>query len=150
MVKIIVIKKNYLGKIGDIVNVKLGYARNYLIPYSFALYVSKKNINFLKKKYILKNKINKEKENKFLEIYNKLILLSPINLYYKCGKNGKLFNSIKSIDISNIISKRLNCVFDKKYIKLFNRPIKYLGKYIIKIFFYNKNINFVINVISKR
>ncbi len=148
MIKIIIIKKNSLGKIGNILNVKLGYARNYLIPYNFALYATKNNINKFNRINLIKDIKDKNKKKKLHIIYKNIILLSPIKLYYKCSKNGKLFDSLNSNDISNIISKKLNYKLSKKSIILLNGPIKFIGKHLINISLNKKKIDFYINIIA--
>ena len=94
-----------LGKIGDIVKVKRGYARNYLIKFEKALNASKENIEIVDNKKKLLNKkdleLKKEAKNKF-EILNKKI--------YKIQKlvteNNDLYGSIKPTEIAKIIKER--------------------------------------------
>jgi len=94
-----------LGKIGDIVKVKRGYARNYLIKFEKALNASKENIQIVDNKKKLLNKkdleLKKEAKNKF-EILNKKI--------YKIQKlvteNNDLYGSIKPTEIAKIIKER--------------------------------------------
>ena len=94
-----------LGKIGDIVKVKRGYARNYLIKFEKALNASKENIQIVNNKKKLLNKkdleLKKEAKNKF-EILNKKI--------YKIQKlvteNNDLYGSIKPTEIAKIIKER--------------------------------------------
>ena len=94
-----------LGKIGDIVEVKRGYARNFLIKFEKALNASKENIKIVDNKKKLLNKkdleLKKEAKNKF-EILNKKI--------YKIQKlvteNNDLYGSIKPTEIAKIIKER--------------------------------------------
>ena len=94
-----------LGKIGDIVKVKRGYARNYLVKFEKALNASKENIHIVDNKKKLLNKkdleLKKEAKNKF-EILNKKI--------YKIQKlvteNNDLYGSIKPTEIAKIIKER--------------------------------------------
>ena len=94
-----------LGKIGDIVKVKRGYARNYLIKFEKALNASKENIQIVDNKKKLLNKkdleLKKEAKKKF-EILNKKI--------YKIQKlvteNNDLYGSIKPTEIAKIIKER--------------------------------------------
>ncbi len=149
MIKIIILKKNNLGNFGDIVNVKLGYARNYLIPYNKAIYATKININKINKKKIFLSEFKKNKEIKYDYIYKKISLLSPLRLYYRCSKNGKLFNSLKSIDIYKILLSKVKYNFSKKSIVLPNGPIKKIGSHKINIVLYRKkNFSFIIDIIS--
>ena len=94
-----------LGKIGNIVKVKRGYARNYLIKFEKALNASKENIEIVDNKKKLLNKkdleLKKEAKNKF-EILNKKV--------YKIQKlvtdNNDLYGSIKPTEIAKIIKER--------------------------------------------
>ncbi len=149
MIKVIILKKSYLGKIGDVINVKSGYARNYLIPFKKVLYFNDDNLKKINKKKILFNIIKNKNIKKIDDIYNKIILLSPMNLYYRCSKVGKLFSSFKLFDLYKIFLKKLKYKISKKNIFFPNGPIKYIGKHTINIFLNNnKKIDFIINIIS--
>ncbi len=139
--KVIVIDSKF-APIGSILNVKLGYARNYLVPYGKAIYATKSNIINFKRKHK-----NITKVIDFNKLLNKINSILPINLELRCDKNNKLFGSIKDIDIKNIIFEKLNIKISKKFILLTNGPIKYIGNYNIKIKLYKKYIvNFLINI----
>ncbi len=149
MIKIIILEKCFLGKIGDVINVKSGYARNYLIPYKKAVYFSKINLEKINKQKILNIEVENKKFNIINTVYNKIILLSPMKLYYRCGKNGRLFDSLKILDIRKIFLDKLKYKISKKNIFLPNGPIKYIGKHIVNIFLYKKKkIKFIIDIIS--
>ena len=114
-----------LGKIGDIVKVKRGYARNYLIKFEKALNASKENIEIVnnKKKQLNKKdlELKKEAKNKF-EILNKNI--------YKIQKlvteNNDLYGSIKPTEIARIIKERENVDIKPSNIDL-EKEIKSVG-----------------------
>ena len=91
-----------LGKIGDKVEVKNGYGRNYLLKYGKALRYNKENIQFVEKKKDELNKKNIEKKNKFLEIAKK-INNKNFTFYKESKENGLLYGSIKPKEISNLI-----------------------------------------------
>ncbi len=131
-IKVIILDK-YITNIGNIISVKPGYARNYLIPNFKAVYANDINIKKFSKKYI--SLINGSKK-KFIyknEIYKKIIKLSPLEFCLRSDDNNKLFCSVKSVDIKNLIFKKLNIKISEKYILFPKGPIKYLGDYIIKI-----------------
>ncbi len=149
MIKIILLNKNKLGKIGSVVNVKSGYARNYLIPYNKAIYASEENIKRFKKRLSLIIKLEKEELSKINNLYKKIISLSPLMIKSKCSKNGKLFGSINSESISKIISNKINFNISKNFIILPNGPLKYVSEYKIIIFLYKKKkFSFFINIVS--
>ena len=114
-----------LGKIGDIVKVKRGYARNYLIKFEKALNASKENIEIVnnKKKQLNKKdlELKKEAKNKF-EILNKKI--------YKIQKlvteSNDLYGSIKPTEIARIIKERENVDIKPSNIDL-EKEIKSVG-----------------------
>ena len=121
-----------LGNIGDLVNVKRGYGRNFLIKYGKALKASKININFVdKKKAALKEKNISLKKNakKIYDIINK----KNYKFLKRVKDNDELYGSIKPKEISKTIEN-----IDKVEIK--SSQID-LTKEIIKIGFYEVKVN---------
>jgi len=135
--KIILIKntKN-LGKNGEIIDVKNGYARNYLIPVKIAVLATKKNIIRLSKEKPIPIKQNIDL-NKINNIDN-LTIIIPVSV----DKNEKLYGSINSSNILKII-KHLNFKINKINISD-NLFIKKTGKYEIILNF--KNIDKIIKI----
>ena len=119
-----------LGKVGDIINVKPGFGRNYLIPNRIASLATKQNIKslelFLKSQEIkeAKNRVNLEALSKKL---NSLTLKFSVNT----GEDDKMFGSITSQMISDELEKQ-EYIVDKKEIIL-EEPIKSLGSYKVVI-----------------
>ncbi len=97
---------NKLGKIGDQVEVKNGYARNYLLKKNKALRANKENIDLVNKNKSELNKKNIEIKNKFIEKANK-IKNKKIKIYKAIKENGDLYASIKPKEISKIILDEL-------------------------------------------
>lgn len=122
-----------LGKLGDIVEVKPGYARNFLFPKQFALEVNKHNIDLmnLKKKKIQK-KIELEKLSA-LEQKQKLDEIS-ITMEKKSGEGDVLFGSVTIPEIEKKLEE-MGIKIDRKKLHL-EEPIKRLGNYTctIKLF----------------
>ena len=94
-----------LGKIGDLVKVKNGYARNYLLRQNKALRANKENIELVNKNKSELTK-NAEIKNKFIEKANK-IKNKKIKVYKAIKENGDLYASIKPKEISKIILDEL-------------------------------------------
>jgi len=121
-----------LGKIGDIVKVKRGHGRNFLIKYGKALKASKENIATVsKKKEELgeKNLALKKEAKKIYEIINK----KSYKFYKRTKDNDELYGSIKPKELSKVIEDK-----DKTEIK----PSQIdLGKEINKIGTYEAKIN---------
>ena len=116
-----------LGKIGDIVRVKRGYARNYLIKFEKALHASKENIEIVKNKKEQLNKKDleiKRKAKKNFEILN--------NKKYKIQKlvteNNELYGSVKPTEIAKIIKEGENIDVKPSEIDL-EKEIKTIGTF---------------------
>ncbi|MFI4846878.1 MAG: 50S ribosomal protein L9 [Candidatus Makana argininalis] len=137
-----------LGSLGKKINVKSGYARNYLFPFGKAIQCNQKNSKYFSQ---IKDKLKNNKE--ILENYNKEKLfkinnLKKIIIKAKSGSEGKLFGSIRSKDISEeIIKKGIN--IKKNDIILPNGVLRNIGKHKIKIKISKAVIiNFNVNIIS--
>jgi large subunit ribosomal protein L9 len=121
-----------LGNIGDLVNVKRGYGRNFLIKYGKALKASKINIDFVNKKKDVLNEKNislKKNAKKIYDIINK----KNYKFLKRVKDNEELYGSIKPREISKTIEN-----IDKVEIK--SSQID-LTKEIIKIGFYEVKVN---------
>ena len=121
-----------LGNIGDLVNVKRGYGRNFLIKYGKALKASKINIDFVNKKKVVLNEKNislKKNAKKIYDIINK----KNYKFLKRVKDNDELYGSIKPREISKTIEN-----IDKVEIK--SSQID-LTKEIIKIGFYEVKVN---------
>lgn len=114
-----------LGKEGDIINAKEGYARNYLLPKGVAKEATKGNVKVLEEKKTA-NKLKKEEElNQAKALAERLSKLTVI-IESKAGDNGKLFGSITTKDISDALKKQHKIKIDRRKIVL-NNNIKTLG-----------------------
>jgi len=121
----------HLGKAGDIVNVKDGYARNYLIPQKIAVPLTEglqKQLENLKKSIEIRNQKLREKSIELKEkIDSKRFTIKVV-----AGKDGKLYQALTKEKIAEILSKELNEYIDKHWIEI-ERPIKATGIYNIKL-----------------
>ncbi len=136
-----------LGSIGDIVTVKDGYARNYLIPKGLAVRANEKNLKeFEHHKRMIERKLNKVKIHAE-ELKAKLEEVE-LNIKQRLGKSGKLFGSVTSLIIEKELSK-LGFDIDRKKI-LLKEPIKTLGNFEIDIKLHPEVIaKLKVNVISE-
>ena len=120
-----------LGKIGDQVEVKNGFGRNYLLRQGKALRASKENIEFVSKKKTELNTKNEEAKIKFKEIATKI--QNKILVFNKESKeNGELYGSIKPKEVSNAIKDTLKVAINPSQIDL-RQEITKVGKYKINI-----------------
>ena len=119
-----------LGKIGDSVNVKNGYARNFLIPQKLALLASKQNmnsINALLKQQEMKNAKERTNLESLVAVLNKTTLKFSL----EAGDEGKLFGSVTSQMISDELNSQ-GIQIDKKEIDL-EDSIKETGSHKVNI-----------------
>jgi len=116
-----------LGQKGRIIEVKDGYARNYLLPKGLAEEATESNLNIIKGQKEAE-KIKKEKELEKARSMAKIVNNTVVEIKAKAGENGKLFGSITSMDIAENLRKNFNLDIDKKKINL-TEPIKSLGAY---------------------
>ena len=119
-----------LGDMGNVVEVKNGYGRNYLIPRDLAVEANTKNIKQLEhQKKLLQSKIKKVKQEG--ETLAEKISAISISIEVKSGEEGKLFGSVTSKDIAEAIAEQ-GVEIDKRKINL-SEPIKRLGEYEISV-----------------
>jgi large subunit ribosomal protein L9 len=94
-----------LGKVGDKVNVKNGYGRNFLLKQGKALRFNNENQELVNKKRDELNKKNSELKNKFKEIA-KLIHGKTFIFYKESKDNGELYGAVKPKEISSLIKEK--------------------------------------------
>ena len=120
-----------IGSIGDVIDVKRGFARNYLIAKKKALYASKENIKEVEKikSALGKNDLEKKKEAKqiFEKINNKIFSVKKLST-----ENDELYGSVKPTEISKIILENIKIDINPSLIQLTNE-IKALGTFKVKI-----------------
>jgi large subunit ribosomal protein L9 len=120
-----------LGKVGDIVNVKDGYARNYLIPRGYAYYATEgaiRAIEIEKKRMMKRIEQERARAEEFAQQLRQIQLTIPM----KVGEEGKLYGSVNPIIISEYLKNEHNIDIDKRQI-LLDEPIKSLGVFDVKI-----------------
>ncbi len=130
----IILKKDVqnLGEAGDIVNVKDGYARNFLLPQNSAEVATKGALEN-REKNIARIKAKQEKLNaEALEISKKLEEFGKLELSAKAGESGKLFGTITTKKLSEELLSKTGIEIDRKSITL-NAPINKIGNYTMLI-----------------
>jgi len=128
----VILKENieHLGQIGDVVKVAPGYARNYLLPKSFAIEATEKNSKALEH---AKRQLA-YKKNKTLEAAKNLVAkleALAVQLTHQAGEEGKLFGSVTNMEIAAFL-KNNGLEIDRKKIVL-TEPIKQLGEYSVPV-----------------
>ena len=129
----IILKKDVenLGLEFDTVNVKPGYARNFLIPQGYALLVTPKNKAALEATL----EARKEEEAKLVAAATAIIdklKATPVTITAKAGAGDKLFGSINNANLAEALAKA-GVIVDKKYIKIPGNTIKRTGKFTAKV-----------------
>jgi len=114
-----------IGEEGDIVKVKPGYARNYLIPQKLAVVASKSNLANLEQERATIN-ANREKLREEAEALSKKLSGASVTIAQRVGEEDKLFGSVTSSDIAQKLAE-LDIKVKKKNI-LLPEPIKSLGE----------------------
>ena len=129
--KVILLQSNeHLGEIGEIVNVKAGYARNFLIPNKMASIATEENIAYFKK-WIESEQIKEAKTRANIELLAKQLDKMTLKFTLKAGENDKLFGSVTSQMISDEI-ENLGYSIDKKEIVL-DESLKEIGNHFVHI-----------------
>ena len=120
-----------IGSIGDVIDVKRGFARNYLISSKKALYASKENIKEVEK---IKKELNKKDQEKkkdakttYEKINKKEYLIKKLST-----ENNELYGSVKPTEISKLILKLDKLEIKPSMIQL-EKEIKSLGNFKVKV-----------------
>ena len=117
-----------LGNPGDIVNVKSGYARNYLIPKDVAVYATKTNIIQIENRIAKAKEAEADRVEQLKIIADKLDKLS-LKFALKAGEEDKLFGSVTTQMVSEALSDN-GYTIEKKDIDI-TQPIKTLGNHYV-------------------
>ncbi len=124
-----------LGAVNEVVKVKSGYARNFLLPRKLAIENSPGNRKQLEEKL---KQVAKKEEKMLAEVNNVISKLkeSPLKLGAKTGTSGKIFGSITALQLSRAIREQRGYEIDRKKITI-NDEVKELGTYKATIDFGN-------------
>jgi len=131
-----------LGEQYDLLKVKDGYGRNFLIPKGYAIVGNDSNkkalAETLKQKSYKANKL-KEQAEKIAKQLNEMI----VKVGAKVGESGKIFGSVNAIQLSDSL-KKLGFEIDRKNIIIVEEPIKTLGSYTANVRLH-KEVKTVVN-----
>jgi large subunit ribosomal protein L9 len=123
---------NSLGYKDDIVTVKNGYGRNYLIPQGLAILATETN-----RKVVAENKkqqsYKEEKVRNEATTVAKTLETLTLKIGAKAGTSGKIFGSVNAIQISHALKEQFNFDIDRKNIEVDGDSIKELGSYKAKV-----------------
>ena len=116
-----------LGKIGDVVNIKRGYGRNFLIKYGKALKASKENLDIVNKKKLQLNEKNASLKKAAKKIYD-VINSKKYTFSRHVKDNNELYGSVKPKEISNIIEESDKIEIKPSQVDL-SKEINKIGSY---------------------
>lgn len=120
----------HLGRVGDVVNVKAGYARNFLMPNGLAVPVTKANLALIEKEreQALAEEAARLKD---LKAIAERIAQSAITIEARAGQDGQLFGSVNAATIAKAVQDK-GFSIEEKQIRI-DQPIKQIGVYDVKI-----------------
>ena len=119
-----------LGKIGDLVKVKPGYARNFLVPTKKAIEATPKNLKAMEHaKKMVSDRLRTLKRTAAADAEN--IKALSLTIKAKVGEEGKLFGSVTSMDIADAAAAN-GVKIDKRKIVL-EEPIKRVGEFTVAV-----------------
>jgi large subunit ribosomal protein L9 len=125
----VILKKNVdnLGYTNEIVTVKPGYGRNFLIPQGYAVLATasakKAHAEIMKQKAHKESKVMAEAEE-----LGKKLEASAVRIVTKVGENGKIFGSVNTVQLSEGL-KAEGIEIDRKSLKIKDEPIREIGTY---------------------
>lgn len=120
-----------LGYADDVVNVKPGYARNFLIPNGLAVVSNASNLNLLNERIKRRDKVEAKQLANLQAVVGKLAE-TKLEIGTKVGGNGKIFGSISAIQISEVL-KGKGVEIDRRKISVKEGDIKEVGSYTVVI-----------------
>ena len=133
-----------VGKLGDVVKVKDGFARNYLLPQNKALRANKENLSVYEKEKEKYEKLNKDKLVAAEKIAKNMDDVS-INIVKQASDSGQLYGSVSTRDIADELNKE-GYKIEKKQIVL-KSVIKTVGEHEVRIVIHPEYIiNIMVNI----
>ena len=135
-----------LGKAGEMVNAKTGFARNFLLPNKLAVQATKENIKIWEEKQAELRPIERENIKNANELKEK-IENTKVKIIAKTGEGDRLFGSITSMDIEKALKDQHGLDVDKKKIEMKDN-IKSLGTFNVVVKVYpdiNANLEVIVD-----
>ena len=132
-----------LGEIGDVVSVKPGYGRNFLVPQGKAVFATADNLKNLEQQ---KEELRKKQEGELSLLREKAQTFEGLKLTIEANvtEEGTLYGSIGTIDIANAANEK-GIELERSYINMPEGPIKTIGSHDVELLFHPE-IQVIINV----
>jgi len=128
-----------LGFTNDLVNVKNGFARNYLIPQGMAIAASESSKK-IREEDLKQKSFKEEKNRKDAEEFAKALENLAVKIGAKAGTSGKIFGSVNALQIAEAIKEQHNLDVDRKKIFLKGDAVKEIGTYKAQILLHKEVI----------
>jgi large subunit ribosomal protein L9 len=119
-----------LGRRGDVVHVKGGYGRNYLLPHKLAMAVTEGNRKIVEQEKTAAVKRDAHEQSEAQQLAG-MLAQTTLSVARKAGENGVLFGSVTSIDIAEELHKK-GFEIDRRKIHL-DEPLKQLGEFQVPV-----------------
>ena len=128
----VILRTDYenLGNAGQIVSVKDGFARNYLIPNRIGILATPKNMKILEEEQKIQNR-QKDKDKRMAETLSQELEKVSVTAAVQVGEEDRVFGSVTSQDVADLLKEK-GYEIDKRKIQL-EEPIKALGIYSITL-----------------
>ena len=131
MVELILLERvEKLGQMGQLVNVKPGFARNYLLPQKKALRATKENLAYFESQRAQLEANNLQRRAEATEVGGKVEGVTVV-IVRQAGESGQLYGSVSSRDIAEAVTEA-GLTIEKRQVVL-DRPIKNLGLHPVKV-----------------
>jgi large subunit ribosomal protein L9 len=125
-------KVENLGILGDIVSVKPGYARNFLVPFGKAVQATKTNIETFEAQKAELQKVEKAKFEAAV-VAAELIKDKTYTIAAQAGDGGKLFGSVGTIEVATVVSEFIGQSIEKSQVRMQEGIIRTIGEYDLTI-----------------
>jgi large subunit ribosomal protein L9 len=119
-----------LGRTGDVVRVRAGFARNYLLPRKLAIEANPKNLRAFEHQKRIALLKREQKQQSALQLKAKLEALL-LEMKARAGEEGKLFGSVTNIDLERALREKGFDIERRKIVLV--EPIKQLGDYTVPV-----------------
>ena len=119
-----------LGKCGDVVHVKSGYARNYLLPQRLAIAATPDNKKAMERRRL---RLDAEEAEQMAAIETRILVMSGVSLTttQKADENGHLYGSVQASTVVELLAAQ-GKVIDEKDVRI-DKPIKAVGSHTVRI-----------------
>ena len=131
MIELILLERvEKLGQMGQLVKVKPGYARNYLLPQKKAMRATKENLTYFERQRAQLEANNLQRRTEATEVGGKIEGLTVV-IIRQAGESGQLYGSVSARDIADAVTGA-GFTIEKRQVVL-DRPIKNLGLHVVKV-----------------